>query len=282
MITLVPLSDHPYYLWQALVQHAAGVDATWLIYRHNKRNSKYLEAFRKSGARVNIWDDWREERPYNAMMKPALVGHWLKANQPDEAVLVIDPDVIPTGKPLPTGQPGVIFGTDTDSYTGPEWLKSKEAWLLLCHHLGVHPEDAQRYPGIGAQYIFQDIPGDWWLEVAKQSVKVYELLKKHPIDAQPWCAEMYATHILAIKDGYRPTQSDQMSMFWADGPMSGWDEAAFFHDAGQHEPNGRDFHKGSYQVSPFKKKIEVHPDSASSWYVELIKDTEKKFPDIIW
>lgn len=282
MITLIPLTDHPFYLWQALVQHSAGVDATWLIYRHNRRNSEYLNRFTKSGAKFVVWDDWRSKKNYNPMMKPALVGHWLNANPTDEAVMVIDPDVIPTGQPLPTGQSGVILGTDTDHYTGPEWLKSKGVWELLCGMLGADPVDVARYPGIGAQYIFRDIPGEWWLEVAERSVSVYETLRKHPVDAQPWCAEMYVTHILAARDGYRPTASDRMQMFWADGKLSDWDEMAFFHDAGQTKSNGRDFCKKLYQMSPFNQTIAVHQDSASSWYVDLIKETEQNYPDLVW
>ena len=216
------------------------------------------------------------------MMKPALVGHWLSANPTDEDVMVIDPDVIPTGQPLPEAQTGVLLGTDTDWYTGPEWLKSKEAWNLLCEHLDVDPLMAETYKGIGAQYIFRGITGEFWLEVAEKSIDAYDLLKKHPIDAQPWCAEMYVTHILAAKYGYRPTTSPQMEMVWANGPLSGWETTAFFHDAGQQVDNGRDFRKAAYQLSPFKKSIRVVPDSASAKYVQLINETETKFPDIIW
>ena len=282
MITLIPLSDHPFYLWQALVQHAAGVKGTWLIYRHNRQNSRYLDAFQRSGASTVVWDDWRISKTYNPMMKPALVGHWLTANQTDEDVLVIDPDVIPTGRQLPVGRRNVILGTDTDWYTGPAWLQSKRALEPICEYLEVDPDDASAYLGIGAQYIFKGIPGEFWLEVAEKSVAVYEILTKHPIDAQAWCAEMYVTHILAVKYGYQPTPSSNMSMMWANGSVQDWDTTAFFHDAGQPIDNHRDFHKGTYQLSPFRKTIRVAQESASSRYVELIKETEVKFPNIIW
>ena len=236
----------------------------------------------RSGASVHVWDDWRREKIYNPSMKPALVGHYLKAHGATEPVLIIDPDVIPTGRALPEPVPNTLLGTDTDSYTGAKWLDTKKALQILCQMLDLPPKMALESVGIGAQYISQGIPGDWWLQVAENSVVAYELLKRLPDDAQPWCSEMYITHLMAIRDGYNPTAHPEMQMTWANGPMSGWDDTAFFHDAGVTESNGRDFHKTSYQTSPFKKTIKVHPESASSWYAELIRETAEKFPDIIW
>lgn len=281
MKILIPLPDHPFYLWQALVQYSSGVEGVWLVYKTGKMTPQ-LEAFMRSGAKVIVWDDWRSNRIYNPSMKPGLVGQYLKANPTNERLMVIDPDVIPTGRPLPKGKSEVIFGTDTDWYTGPDWLKSKGVWDLLCKVLDTDPEMAASFKGIGAQYIFQNVPGEFWLEVSEKSTLAFDLLRNHPVDAQPWCAEMYVTHILAAKHGYKPTVRDEMSMVWANGPIEDWGRNGFYHNAGVTKPSKDHFYKGAYQFSPFDKDIKVSEDSASKGYVDFIEDTKELFPELIW
>ena len=280
---LVPLSDHPFYLWQAVVQMYAlqGQEARWLIYNHRNYVPLLVEAIIKEDiGEVVVYPDWERDRSYNAAMKPWLVGKWLTDTEWDGDVQVFDPDVIPTGLPLPSAESEVLFGTCTDWYTGPEWLDSKGVLTLLCDLLGVDIDLARQFPGIGAQYIFKDIPGYWWEIVAKESIKAYHLLKTHPVDAQPWCAEMYVTHLLALRDWYKPVAHPQMDMIWANNPVSGWNSAGYFHDAGVLKPQNGSFHKNSYQSWP-RRIPEVASDQAAYRYVELIKETEAKWPKLI-
>lgn len=280
---LTPLSDHPFYLWQALVQmHALqGQRARWLVYCPTGSPSSLLASIMRAGvADVTAWPDWDRDRAYNPACKPWLVGKWLTASGWDGAVHVIDPDVIPTGRPITDPLPGVLLGTDTDSYTGPAWLDSKGALDPLCDLVGVRVEEVRAYLGVGAQYVTQGIPGAWWEDVARTSVAAFHLLKSLPADAQPWCAEMYVTQLAAIRDGYRPTIAPAMGMVWTDGPASGWETAGYFHDAGVVTPRPGAFHKGSHQSWP-REIPPVDPGQAAHRYVEHIHATEAAWPELV-
>ena len=280
---LVPLSDHPFYLWQALVQMRAlqGQQAQWLVYCPSGSPSPLLTSImRAKVAAIAAWPDWERDHTYNPAMKPWLVGKWLTASGWDGPVTVIDPDVIPTGRPIPDPLPGVLLGTDTDGYAGPAWLDSKGALEPLCALVGVSADEARVHLGIGAQYVTQSIPGEWWESVAELSIQAYRLLKSLPVDAQPWCAEMYVTQLCAIRDGYRPTIAPDMGMVWADGPASGWDTAAFFHDAGVTKPRDGVFCKSSHQSWP-RNISHVDSVTAAYRYVELIRETELAWPDLV-
>lgn len=281
---LIPLPDHPFYLWQALVQmHALdGKDAQWLIYCPSGKPSGLLAAIMQSGiARIAAWPDWQRDGAYHAAMKPWLVGKWLTAENYEGSVCVIDPDVIPTGNMLPIAQVGTLTGTDTDSYTGPAYLQSKGCWEALCALVGVDPDLASQMPGIGAQYVFRGLCGAWWEDVAQLSIKAFHLLSEHPSDVQVWCAEMYATQLAAIRDGLEVLSDPWMEMVWADGDAQGWQSAAFFHDAGVPEPREGIFCKGSWQHSPFGRNVPpVDPSTAGFHYLELIRETEERWPHL--
>lgn len=283
MITLVPTSDHPFYLWQALVQiHAMrGSPARWLFYCP-RRPSKILSAMMAAGiADIDVWPDWKRDHRYNASMKPWLVGKYLTEHPEDGSVLIIDPDVIPTGRPLPALGSARFLGTDTDDYSGPAWLDTKGALEPLCDLVGVDADQVRAYRGIGAQYLTAGIPGPWWEEVAQLSILAHRLLSAHPVDAQPWCAEMYVTHLAAVRDGYAPTPHEDMAMVWADGPATGWTTHGFFHDAGVTSPRPGIFCKSTWQRSPFGRPVDVRADTAGYRYLELIRATEAEWPHLV-
>ena len=280
---LVPLPDHPHYLWQALVQMWAmqGREARWLVYCPSGRPSPLLRAImRAEVAEVTAWPDWPRDRAYNAACKPWLVGKWLAASGWAGPVQVLDPDVIPTGQPLPDAVPGVLLGTDTDTYTGPAWLDSKGALEPLCALVGVDVDEARERPGIGAQYLFQGIPGAWWEQVGAVSCQAFQLLRGLPADAQPWCAEMYVTQLCAVRDGLAPAADPAMSMLWADGPVDGWERCGYFHDAGVQAARPGAFWKSGYQTWP-RQIPPVDVGCAASRYVELIRQTERHWPGLV-
>ena len=292
---LTPTADHPYFLWQALVHAVWAREHDWqvsyLVY-HQGSPSPRLQ--RLAGAGLGDWHVWRDWRPseaksYNAAMKPWLVGKHLAAHPElvDESLLICDPDALPL-RPWPDAIPGVLLGTDTDSYTGPGYLKSKGAWEPLCSLVGVHPDVAATLPGMGAQYVTTGLPGSWWEHVAEQSVAAFQLMRTMPAPAgdpypvQAWCAEMYVTQLAAIRDGIEPRIAPEMGMVWANGPRAGWESEGFFHDAGQQEPHPQHFCKISHQVSPFGCVGEVDPESSSAPYVDLIRRTATAHPDLVW
>lgn len=289
---LVPLPDHPYYLWQALVQSVylreRGWPVAYLVYCQGTPSARLRSLMGAGLADWHVWPDWRTDKSYNAAMKPWLVGRYLSAHpeRVGESLLILDPDALPL-RPWPEAMPGVLLGTDTDSYTGPGYLQGRVAWEPLCRLVGVDPDRAAQHSGIGAQYVTTGLPGSWWESVAELSIEAHRLLTGipspdagHPVQA--WCAEMYVTQLAAIRDGIEPRADPGMSMVWANGPRTGWESAGFFHDAGQEIEDGRHFCKITHQSSPWGKSLSVAPDSASAPYVDLIRRTAEDYPDLVW
>lgn len=288
---LVPLPDHPYYLWQALVQAVwlaeHGWPASYLVYCQSTPSDR-LRALMGAGlAHWHVWPDWRTDRSYNACMKPWLIGKYLTAHPGcvNDQLLILDPDALPL-RPWPDAQPGVLLGTDTDSYTGPGYLQGRAAWEPLCNLVGIDPAQATA-PGVGAQYVTTGLPGSWWEAVAQLSIEAHRLLSGipspdagHPVQA--WCAEMYVTQLAAIRDGIEPRTDPSMGMVWANGPRAEWGSAGFFHDAGQEHEDGQHFCKLTHQTSPWGKPLTVAAESASAPYIDLIRRTARDHPNLVW
>lgn len=301
MQTVVPLPDEDFYLWQAIVQAVEldrlGWPVTYLVYHQGKYPSPHALRLAKL-APVEFWREWRtpQQFGYNAAMKPWLVGKWLE-RRPEYSgpFLLLDPDAVPTGATtLPEPTATTWYGTDTDSYTGPGYIRSKGEglWLEVCELVGVDPAYAEQFPGIGAQYATAGSTSEFWCAVAEKSIEVYQHVSsgesiarytpegEHPL--QSWTAEMYVMQLEMVRRGVTPVVSPEMEMVWADGPASGWERVGFFHDAGQVESNGRDFHKQTFQRSPWRQRIKVSPESASARYVELIRRVAREYPTLIW
>lgn len=305
MRAVVPLPAVDFYIWQAVVQRYAlsqlGWDVTYLVYYTTRRPPPRLAKL-SAVAEVEAWEDWRtaDLHGYNPSMKPWLVGKWLERypHHIDKPLLLMDPDVVPTGvHEMPTPEPMRWWGTDTDSYTGPGYLRSKGEgmWRGLCDIVGVAADEAARHPGIGAQYTFTGAAPEFWSTVAEKSVEAYTFMQRtakeftplfpdgtRGLPVQAWCSEMYVMQLEMIRRGIEPRMSDAMEMVWANGPASDWDRVGFFHDAGIVDPEPGHFHKQTYQVSPWKKRLAVDASSASARYVELIREVGRAWPKSIW
>lgn len=292
---VVATSDHDYYLWQALVQSHSmsklGFEVDLLVYYQQQPSGRiqYLRD-RMPGTTVWMYADDRHRKVYNPAMKPWMLARYLEDGGSDQ-FYYLDPDCVFTK--YPDQHPSPWHGSDTDWYTGPGYIKSKGIglWLDLCELTGVDPDEASAYRGIGAQYMIAGTTPAFWDEVCDLSVKAYDHMINtshiyHPADQQypiqAWCSEMYITNLLAIREGFNPVADPEMSFLWANGKALDWDKHMFFHNAGVTSENGRDFCKISYQVSPFKKELYAVEESASWKYVQLIKETEQLYPDLVW
>ena len=297
MRVVVPFPDHPYYLWQVLVQaeqfRLSGFrpQVTYLAYLPRTRESEGLKQFRQeSGFDVLVWRDWRPSRDlvYNPAMKPGLIGRWLTegAEQDRGDLLILDPDALPlhpaSPRPFKRARRDRWRGTDTDAYTGPAYLKTKNCWELLCEICHVDPDEAARFPGIGAQYLVtaEAGSGTFWTEVAELSVEAYRaLLRSTPPEGetpvQAWCAEMYVAQLLMIREGRNPSPDPAMRMVWASDHADLLPGAGFFHNAGVVEAGTGHWWKGAYQtVPPWEHSLvqEVDPGSASTYFLQILDE----------
>lgn len=305
---IVPIPDSPYYLWQALVQMAHfrelgyEEDVHYPVVYFGERPSELLLRFWESDdvrASLHLYPDTRADNSYPASMKPWLMGRFFE-QFPDEASSTyqyLDPDCVLT-KPMdftPFEADDRWYGSDTRSYTGAEYIRSKgeQLFLDLCEIADVPPEAVLAHDAnsIGAQYFVKGAGADFWFAIARKSTAAHRHMvetadryhpagHEHPIQA--WAAEMYLQQFETVRAGFTPVASDLMTFCWANGPAEAWDTHAYFHDAGVAAENGRDFCKITWQSSPFGKEISVSPESASHRYVELIRRTEAMFPGLIW
>lgn len=305
---IVPNIDKPYYLWQQLVQinhfMEMGYDKD-VIYPISVWGNpspilqKMIDSPRIK-AKIIPYQDTRELRNYPASLKPWLLWNYFRDN-PDEVSNVfalLDADVIFTK--LFNFDPfkdmvHKFYGSNTESYTGVGYIKGKGDQLFyeLCQIAEINPELLEKNKGweVGAQFIFQGADHDFWWEVYEKSSHMY----KHMVDTQQkykpdgheygiqsWCAELHDTQWVAMKYGFNPEVTPLMDFSWSNWKIQDWDKYPIWHNAGQASENGKDFCKVTWQSSPFHKQINVSPESISTKYVELIKRTEKNFPELIW
>lgn len=299
MRTLVALPDHQFYLWQMLVQiqhfqeRGELGEVDYLLYHSGKKPSDKARAIADgTGARLHFWRDPRHQFDYNPMMKPWLIARYLE-KYPEQRVHrfhYVDPDVMFTQPADFYDQAPSWAGSPTDSYTGPGYLRShgEDLWNDLCAIAGVPSEAAARVPGAGAQWVVADTDAQFWDDVSETSLKMFHRClrqKQAPgqqFKVQAWCAEMYATQLVALAYGFPVYPDPALAFLWANGPAADWDNFGYFHNAGLPVPNGIDFCKGEHQVSPFRKNLYVDPGSASYHYLKLVQRTEQNWPELIW
>ena len=304
---IIPFPDSPYFLWQVLVQimnfRKMGYeqDAIYPVSYFGQPSARLLKLANSPNikAKFYLYDGRsRPDRSYTAANKPWLMGKFFEQFPEERGVFnYLDPDVVFT-KPMdfePFINDDKWYGSSTKSYTGITYIKSKAEKLLtdLCGIAGVSVEDveANDHNSIGAQYFVKNCVADFWFDIARKSTVGFKhmnataaIYKKpeDPYPVQAWASEMYFTQYEMIKRGIEPVASDLMQFSGANHHISDWEKKPYFHDAMVPRENGRDFCKITYQTSPFRKEIIVSPDSISSKYVELIKETEIEFADLIW
>lgn len=305
---IIPFPDSPYYLWQVLVQimnfRKMGYeqDAVYPVSYFGGKPSGLLMRLANSPnikAKFHLYPaEERKDRTYTAANKPWLMGKYFEQFPEEKGVFnYLDPDVVFT-KPMdfdPFINDDKWYGSSTKGYTGTTYIKSKADQLLvdLCDIAGVSVEDveAHNHNSIGAQYFIKNCTADFWFEIAAKSTIGYKHMQattttykkpEDPYPVQAWASEMYFTQYAMIRHGIEPVASDLMQFSGANHHISDWEKKPYFHNAMVPKENGRDFCKITYQTSPFRKEINVSPDSISAKYVELIKETEIEFADLIW
>ena len=302
---IIPLIDRDYYLWQCLCQimnfRELGYeqDAVYPVVYWNKPSAR-LQSFLDSiniKAKFYPYNDTRTMRNYSASLKPWLMYKYFRDNPNDEVWVYADADVIfPRAFDFTPFEniKHKFYGSDTKSYSGVQYIKGKGEQLFyeLCN-LGLCDAkeiEATNNFEIGAQYIFQGTDAAFWFDVYEKSSLIYKHCEEtktkykpeNDYSIQSWCSELYYTQWAAIKFGYNPETTDRLSFSWSNWKRSDWEKFPIWHNAGNTVEDGKHFCKITHQVSPFKKELKVSEESISVNYVDLIRRTEKEFPELIW
>lgn len=179
------------------------------------------------------------------------------------------------------------YFSDTISYIGANYIKSKDPVILdrMCEIVGVDRETVENNQNNsgGAQKLMKNIDADYWAEVYKNSVVLYDELCKmshlkqegDPYGIQTWTASMWAELWTAWKLGHNVIVPKEFDFCWATCPIEQWHKLSFFHNAGV--PNSKQgmFFKADYiDKYPFGSNLDVDNNRCSYNYYKLLESID--------
>lgn len=185
----------------------------------------------------------------------------------------------------------LIFGTDTYSYTSPQYIMEKGGQFMLADMTGIvgvpynTVADLQKDECVGAQYILKEIDGLFWndVEIAAYQLHLYlrtteEYYKKLNYDSmmankpktkipyekfdynpiQKFCADMWAVQWVGLKRGKKFKVHSEMNMVMATDEHIKLEKVKIYHNNGiVNDPKNRfnvdnSFWKhGAFKQNPF-------------------------------
>ena len=289
---------------------ACGVDPHDIILLYTKLDSKIpIEMKNKFGVNVYIYEDKRPQEALNYIpsIRPYLWWKFLFNNpqMENEDFVYQDADIvyrkIPNFNTMNRLSPTHWYGSDTESYTGPDYIASKGKGFLkrVGEFLGVSESQMKSFKGnaVGAQWVISRPKASYWKDVYEKSYTLYAWLLsvEHEYDYvliknggtqqywfQVWVAEMIAEAYLCAKYGVTTEKSVELNFSWSTDPISFWNTRNILHDAGVTEDiykNKHLFYKSLYdKKSPFNEDLSwVNHDYCSWKYAQLVMATALKF-----
>ncbi len=166
-------------------------------------------------------------------------------------------------KPLPNFPKDTVFMSNTRSYIGLKYIRSKgeEILDLMADAAKIDKrilEERDLEAG-GAQFIFTGTDGKFWKDVYTNSNALYRVMRDYnhshqdkyegtyPI--QSWTAEMWATLWQFWKRGFKTEISEELDFCWATDPLGMLEGKRILHNAGV---TGK--HKGLFVKSQYTKQ----------------------------
>jgi len=308
MKILVTLPDSNYYSWQLLVQLTNFKKLGYLndvivlvgkeTKRINKNTNKILKSELLKKDQYFVFTDERVDKSYSASLKPYLVKKFLQETEGKygENYLLVDPDLLFIN-PIFFNKylnDDIWYCSDTRSYLNSIYIKSKSDMLFteMCEIVGIDENlviNNDENCG-GAQLLFKTSDYKIWEKIENDSVILYNhMIKtsskyspKSPIQA--WTAEMWSTIWNAWNFGFKTKIVSRFDFVWATDKYECIDKRSFYHNAGALSTNPELFVKSSYQKSPFGNIdfSHVSKNFASYFYLDVVKQTELIYPNLIW
>lgn len=295
---LIATFDHPYYLWQCLVQinnfmkYGYDEDTVYIISSLNP--STILQSMmncEKIKSKFFIYKDERQGARYPSSLRPHIIEKFFiqHPEYENEVLFYTDPDVVFTKKIDFTEMENDEYWhlSDTRSYTDSNSIKSKSEKLFneMCTIIGVSPDEVTNNDNNagGAQYIMKNINAEFWKKIYDDCEKLYTLMKDNEsTGVQCWIADMWTVFWNCLYLGHKVKIDKELDFCWPVDNIKRWSETNIFHNAGIPGDSVTHFSKITYQVSPFNKDIHSNDDNCTYMYKNEIKETEKNFKDIIW
>lgn len=245
-------------------------------------------------------------KAYIPSVRPWLWWQFLK-NYPEmenEDYMYQDSDIIyrkiPNFNTTPA-TPNHWYCSDTESYTGPDYIRSKGTTLVrdVGAILGLTEQQMWSFKGRGggAQWVISHPTADYWHDVFEKSCILYDWFTRiepsykalyarqgrpHEYPIQKWCAEMYAELYLCAKYGVTTEISEELNFAWSSDEANSYSkDRNILHNSGITAKVAKEKHlflKGDYvKVSPFSANLSwVNPKYSSYEYVQAIFKTKQK------
>ena len=295
---LIATFDHPYYLWQCLVQinnfMKYGYDEDTVYIISTVSPSAILQSMmncEKIKSKFFIYKDERKGAKYPSSLRPHILEKFFKENPEyeKEVIFYTDPDVVFTKRIDFTEMENDEYWhlSDTRSYTDSNYIKSKSEKLFkeMCSVVGVTPNKVTYYDDAagGAQYIMKGINAEFWKKIYDDSEKLYTLMKENESTGiQCWTADMWSVFWNGLYFGYKIKINKELDFCWPVDNIKRWKETNIFHNAGIQGDSKTHFSKITYQVSPFNKELHSNNDNCTFMYMKEIKETEETFKEILF
>jgi hypothetical protein len=295
---LIATFDHPYYLWQCLVQinnfmkYGYDEDTVYIISSLNP--SPILQSMmncEKIKSKFFIYKDERQGASYPVSLRHHILIKFFTEHPEynDEVIFLTDPDVVFTKKVDFTDMINDEYWhlSDTRSYVGSNSIKSKSDKLFkeMCDIVGVSPDEvtANDDNAGGAQYLMKGINADFFKKTYDDCEKLYVHMKANELTGvQCWISDMWALLWNGLYFGHKIKINKEIEFCWPVDNIKKWNETNIFHNAGIPGDSATHFSKITYQVSPFNKDIHSNDDNCTYMYMKEIKETEENFRDILF
>ena len=235
---------------------------------------------------------------YRASLKPWLLAQYFKEfpNESNSVYILLDPDVI-FAKDVNWEKfagDDIWYESDSRSYMNSTYIKSKGEGLFteMCEVFGISPElvlKNDKNAG-GAQYVTKNNTHEFWEEVWRKSIPLYDHMVKtadkykpegDPYPIQAWTSEMWCTNWTLWKHGGISKVTHELHFHFGTHRTNEFAHA-ILHITGHTVDDGKHFCKSAYVPTPFKKKIKCSKRSLSYYYVIEIREVENKYPELIW
>jgi hypothetical protein len=254
----------------------------------NKLKSCYKEV------NFHFYNDTRKTRYYISSIRPNIIKQHFK-KYPElskEHIFYHDCDIIFT-KSIDWSkftQDNIIYGSDTKSYVGYNYIKSKGTDILnKMLEIGNIDENiimSNENNTIGAQYLLKNIDYEFWENIEYISEDLYsEITKINKIkkennptyhEIQIWCSDMFALLWEIWKRGYKTNIHQDFTFSWGTSTLQDYHRFNIFHNAGVTTSNDGLFYKAEYvNKLPYNLNLEIKENTASKKYYEAIQKTEK-------
>lgn len=278
--------ENLYYRWQvdtminSFLQN--GVQESDIIILSNTESEEF-NVLKEKYPSVNFHRYYSPVHRYQPSIKPYLMYLYFKDHPEDEQYFYHDADIVLT-KPLPEFEGGV-FMSDTVSYIGYEYIKSKGQGVVdvICNTIGLDESlliENQVNSG-GCQFVFNTLSPDVWRQAFRYSYHLYMNLSEYNSNNQEmyegtypiqvWTAEMWGTLYAMWYFGYIGKVDSRLDFAWSTDDVARLDQTCILHNAGVSD-QPRLFKKSRYinEVPPCNLLIDT--TKCSNYYYRKVKE----------